>query len=199
MPGPPKSLQRFGRPLRVSDQEAARGAPIKAGHVSQEEDESEFDALYRRISPRIMGQAYAITGNRAAAEDLVQEAFGRAWLRWSRVRRLDNPEAWVRRVMMNQAISTWRKASRPHLREPWLGDADGPDVDALWLAGALAKLPRNQCRAVVLHDAGGLTVPEIAHELRVPTGTVKSWISRGRAALSVLLADSREDIGHGRR
>jgi len=159
--------------------------------VSREEDEHEFDALYRRISPRIMGQAYAITGNRASAEDLVQEAFGRAWLRWSRVRRLENPEAWVRRVMLNQAISSWRKRSRPELSEPVLRAGDEPDLDAVWVAKALRSLPPNQCRAVVLHDAAGLTVPEIARELHVPAGTVKSWISRGRAALSVLLRPGR--------
>ena len=167
--------------------------------MSQEEDEHEFDALYRRTSARIMGQAYALTGNRAAAEDLVQEAFGRAWMRWGRVRSLENPEAWVRRVMLNQAISSWRKTSRPDRLEPVSRAGDEPDVDAMWLAAALAKLPKDQCRAVVLHDAAGLSVPEIAGELRVPAGTVKSWISRGRAALSVMLADSREDIGHGRQ
>ena len=166
--------------------------------MSREEDENEFDAFYRRSSPRIMGQAYAIAGSRAPAEDLVQEAFGRAWLGWSRVRRLENPEAWVRRVMLNLAISNWRKSLRPDLLDPALRAAEPPDVDALWLAGALRRLPRNQCRAVVLHDAAGLTVPEIARELHAPAGTVKSWISRGRTALSVLLADSREDVGHAR-
>ena len=42
----------------------------------KEEDAHEFDVLYRRLSPRVMGQAYAMTGSRAAAEDLIQEAFG---------------------------------------------------------------------------------------------------------------------------
>lgn len=166
--------------------------------MGREEDEHEFDALYRRLSSRIMGQAYAMTGNRASAEDLTQEAFGHAWVRWGRVRRLQNPEAWIRRVMMNQAISDWRKQSRPDLADPSARAGDEPDADAIWLANALRNLPANHRRAVVLHDAAGLTVPEIARELHVPAGTVKSWISRGRAALAVLLADSKEDIRHGR-
>jgi RNA polymerase sigma-70 factor (ECF subfamily) len=166
--------------------------------VASETEEQEFDDLYRRLSPRLMGQAYAMTGNRASAEDLVQEAFGRAWVRWARVRRLQNPEAWIRRVMQNQAISDWRRWSRPRFIDATGQRGNGPDVDAIWLADALRSLPRNQCRAVVLHDAAGLTVPEVAIELRVPEGTVKSWISRGRGALAVLLVDSKEDVRHGR-
>jgi RNA polymerase sigma-70 factor (ECF subfamily) len=167
--------------------------------VVREDDEHEFDALYRRLSPRMMGQAYAMTGSTAAAEDLVQEAFGRAWVRWSRVRRLENPEAWIRRVMVNQAISDWRKRSRPEVLDPRLRPGEVTEVDAIWLADALRTLPRNQCRAVVLHDAAGLTVPEISRQLRVPSGTVKSWISRGRTRLAILLDDSREDARHVRR
>jgi RNA polymerase sigma-70 factor (ECF subfamily) len=167
--------------------------------VAGEDDAHEFDVLYRRLSPRLMGQAYAMTGSRSSAEDLIQEAFGRAWLRWGRVRRLEYPEAWIRRVMLNQAISDWRKASRPSPTDPSPQGGDEPDVDAIWLADALRALPRNHCRAVVLHDAAGLTVPEIASALHVPAGTVKSWIFRGRATLAVLLTDSKEDVRHGRR
>jgi len=166
--------------------------------VVREDDEHEFDALYRRLSPRMVGQAYAMTGSTAAAEDLVQEAFGRAWVRWGRVRRLENPEAWIRRVMVNQAISDWRKRSRPEVLDPRLRPGEVMEVDAIWLADALRTLPRNQCRAVVLHDAAGLTVPEISRQLRVPSGTVKSWISRGRTRLAILLDDSREDVRHVR-
>lgn len=165
----------------------------------REDDEHEFDALYRRLSPRMVGQAYAMTGSTAAAEDLVQEAFGRAWVRWGRVRRLENPEAWIRRVMVNQAISDWRKRSRPEVLDPRLRPGEVTEVDAIWLSDALRTLPRNQCRAVVLHDAAGLTVPEISRQLRVPSGTVKSWISRGRTRLAILLDDSREDARHVRR
>ena len=177
---------------------AATGGLTEAGRVVREDDEHEFDALYRRLSPRMMGQAYAMTGSTAAAEDLVQEAFGRAWVRWSRVRRLENPEAWMRRVMVNQAISDWRKRSRPEVLDPRLRPGEVTEVDAIWLSDALRTLPRNQCRAVVLHDAAGLTVPEISRQLRVPSGTVKSWISRGRTRLAILLDDSREDVRHVR-
>lgn len=162
-------------------------------------DEEEFDALYRRLSPRLMGQAYSMTGSRTAAEDLIEAAFGRAWVRWGEVRRLQNPEAWIRRVMLNQAISDWRKRSRPNLADRTAQVGDESDVDAIWLADALRALPRNHCRAIVLHDAAGLTVPEIARELHVPAGTVKSWLSRGRATLAVLLTDSKEDARNDRR
>ena len=55
------------------------------------------------------------------------------------------------------------------------------------LAAALRTLPENQMLAIVLHDGVGLSVPEVAHTLKVPDGTVKSWLSRGRATAALSL------------
>src|SRR4051812_50136859 len=60
-------------------------------------DAAEFDAFYLGSSRRVLGQVYAMTGNRAEAEDAVAEAYLKAWDRWTTVRDCDSPEAWVRR------------------------------------------------------------------------------------------------------
>jgi RNA polymerase sigma-70 factor (ECF subfamily) len=68
---------------------------------------------------------------------------------------------------------------------------EGPGPDRIVLAEALASLPRNHRRAVILHYLGDLSVAEIADECGVAEGTVKSWLHRARAALSARLIDRR--------
>ena len=74
--------------------------------------EIEFDLFFRHYSARLMGQAYLLAGDRAGAQDLVQESFLRAWQRWAELRDMDHPEAWLRRVMYNLAVSQWRRSRR---------------------------------------------------------------------------------------
>jgi RNA polymerase sigma-70 factor (ECF subfamily) len=68
--------------------------------------------------------------------------------------------------------------------------APEPSVDNVALVAALRRIPDAQRRAVVLHHLGGLSVAEVAHEVGAPEGTVKARLSRGRAALAELLADT---------
>jgi RNA polymerase sigma-70 factor (ECF subfamily) len=74
--------------------------------------------------------------------------------------------------------------------------APEPDVEALELARALDTLPPPQRTAIVLHDAGDLSVADVARELDVPEGTVRSWLSRGRKALAaeLYLSDSDDEV-----
>src|ERR1700683_651368 len=74
--------------------------------------EVEFDLFFRWQSSRLMGQAYVLAGETAGAQDLVQESFLRAWEHWDELRGMDHPEAWVRRVMYNLAVSQWRRSRR---------------------------------------------------------------------------------------
>jgi RNA polymerase sigma-70 factor, ECF subfamily len=161
--------------------------------------QEEFDAFYTSAFARLVGQIYAMCGNVAEAQDCVQEAFVRAW---DKRRTLDvdqAPEAWVRTVAYRLAVSRWRKARRA-LRDPdrtsqRAGSAE-PDVIRVALARALQQLPADQRRAIVLHHLCDLPVSEIASEVGVPAGTIKARLSRGRAALASLLADS-EEVSHG--
>jgi RNA polymerase sigma-70 factor (ECF subfamily) len=148
---------------------------------------TDFDEFYLGCRDRLALQIAALTGDPTEALDHVQEAFVKAWSRWERLKTYDDPEGWVRRVAYNHAVSGWRRLRRTLLR----GDA-GPSVpyfdsEQLDLFAALAKLSFREREAIVLHHLVGYRVDEIADQLGVPSGTVKSWLSRGRGRLAQLL------------
>lgn len=150
-----------------------------------------FDEVYRHQFQPLVVQLHAFVGDLAEAQDLVQEAFSRAWPRWHRIARYDDPVAWVRRVAWNIAVSRWRRVRTARLfgqrQRPEVVDGPGPERVAL--AAALRTLPANQRRAVVLHYLAELTVAEIAEDCGVAPGTVKSWLHRARAALATCLTE----------
>jgi RNA polymerase sigma-70 factor (sigma-E family) len=155
-------------------------------------DTGEFDAFYAGSSRRVFGQLYAMTGNRAEAEDAVAEAYARAWQRWPQVRDCDSPEAWVRRVASRIAVSSWRKTVnrlRAHHRSAIDEEVDGLSPDHVALVTALRRIPAEQRRVIVLHHLVGLSVTEISHEVGAPSGTVKARLARGRRAMADLLSD----------
>lgn len=155
-----------------------------------------FDAFYVGTSRRLLQQMFAMTGDRGDAQDLVQEAYARAWQRWPSVSTYEDPEAWVRTVAWRLAASRWRKArngARALLRHGPAPDTGPPSPDNVDLVTALRQLPEAQRRALVLHHLGGRSVAEVARETGVPEGTVKARLSRGRAALAPLLSDSTID------
>ena len=158
--------------------------------------EIEFDLFFRHQMSRLMGQAYVLAGDAAGAQDLVQESFLRAWQRWDDVRRMNDPEAWLRRVMYNLAVSQWRRSRKlvPLGELEQSVSDEHPEAGAL--AAALRSLPRQQAQAIVLFDAAGLSAVEVARELNVPEGTVRSWLSRGRAVLAARMVEN-EDRSEG--
>ena len=146
-----------------------------------------FDDFYAGTAARIVRHAYALTGDQAEAQDVAQEAFARAWQRWSTVRGCDSPEAWVRRVATNLAVSRWRraKAARQAVRD-LSADCYAPEVssDTVALVAGLRTLPERQRVVLVLHYLADLPIDQIAAELCCPSGSVKGWLSRGRTALA---------------
>ncbi|MET8909784.1 SigE family RNA polymerase sigma factor [Micromonospora sp. NPDC004551] len=158
----------------------------------------DFDGLYHAHFRSLTLQLAAYCGDLSQAQDLVQEAFCRAFARWSRVSRYDDPVAWVRRVAWNLATSRWR---RLRTAQSWLHrqreeHVPGPGPDRVALTAALAQLPTVQRRAVVLHYLADLSVVQIAEQEGVPEGTVKSWLHRGRAALAAQLTTTNEVNHH---
>jgi RNA polymerase sigma-70 factor (sigma-E family) len=147
-----------------------------------------FDDFYERTRDRLAVHVAALTGDPAEAPDHVQEAFIRAWARWGRVGKLDDPEGWVRRVAHNLAVSRWRRARRIVLHERPQGDRITWDDEQGVVLAALGTLPRTEREAIVLHHVVGLPIDDIARQLGVPAGTVKSWLSRGRRRLALELA-----------
>lgn len=167
---------------------AVRARPIGGDGVSVNDD---FDQLYQAHYGNVVAMLFALTGDLAEAQDLAQEAFCRAWQRWQRIARYDDPLAWVRRVAANLAHSRWRRlrVARRHLRGERGESVPALGPDRVALVAALRLLPDPQRHAIVLHYVADLPVSEVARELAVPEGTVKSWLHRGRAALAVHLGE----------
>jgi RNA polymerase sigma-70 factor (sigma-E family) len=135
---------------------------------------------------------YALTGDWALAEDLLQTALARAYPRWSRVVR-DDPEAYVRKIMVNTWSSWWRRKWRGELPARRLPETAGPDsyaaVDSRQaLRSALAQLPPRQRAVVVLRYHQDLSEAQVAELLGISVGTVKSQAARALASLRVQAA-----------
>ena len=156
-----------------------------------------FAVFYASSYRRLLGQLFAVTGDLAEAENLLQEAYARAFARWSRVGDYDLPEAWVRRVAINLAAMadrSLRRRARALLRlgpPPVVPELSPEAID---LHDALRALPLGQRQVIVLHHLVGLPVEEIARELRLATGTVKSRLARGRAAMAGTLQPDQSEV-----
>lgn len=163
--------------------------------------------LYAGAYSRLVGQLYGICGDLAEAEDVVAEAFARGVARRRALQAAENPEAWLRTVAVNVARSRWRRrkvATRLtalRAQTPPQVPASHPDLstDRIALVQALRRISPSQREAIALHYFADLPVHEVAHTLQVPVGTVKARLSRGRAALAVLLAESNLDGQEGVR
>ncbi|WP_198587156.1 RNA polymerase sigma factor [Glycomyces xiaoerkulensis] len=157
--------------------------------------EAEFTDLYENHFSELAAQVCAYLGDATEAQDLVQEAFLRAWQRWDKVGGYEEPVAWVRRVAWNLATSRHRRNQvvRRFLQKsapPEPAPAAGPDHVAL--VEALGQVPARRRRALVLHYMADMSVSAIAETTGAREGTVKSWLHRGRKELAALLAD---DLG----
>ena len=152
-----------------------------------------FDEFYRGSRQRLLGFVYALTGDLAEAQDAVQEAYIRAWQRWSTVSAYEEPEAWVRVVASRIAVSRWRSLrsrARAYLRHGANESVPGPDTATVEVVTALRRLPEEQRTAIALYYLVGMPVAEVARQTAAPVGTVKARLSRGRVALAGLLAVS---------
>lgn len=161
-------------------------------------DAAAFDELYSAYSPRLVGQMYAVCGNLAEAQDVVQEAFTRAWERRDQLSMVEAPEAWLRTVAYRLAVSRWRKTK--NAATAWMRRADSEAVDSIspdnvLLDTALRKLPEAQRNTIILYHLFDLPVEEVAAVTGVPLGTVKARLSRGRASLAAALSDAKESSG----
>lgn len=163
-------------------------------------DEREFDEFYNASFARLTGQLHALIGNRDEAQECVQEAFVRAWQHRRTLEKAKHPEAWVRTTAYRLAVSRWRRVKlsrRPPDRAvgapAW---SDAADESRVALVAALRQLPESQRQALVLHHLCDLPVQDVAREVGAPEGTVKARLSRGRAALALLL-DPSEPTAQG--
>jgi RNA polymerase sigma-70 factor (ECF subfamily) len=147
----------------------------------------DFAEFYAATFHALTTQVYLHTGDLAEAQDVAQEAYCRALIRWREVSEFDDPVAWVRRVAWNLATSRWRRMRRGmellHRHRVEV-EAPGPTPDRVALQRALQLLPDRHRQAVILFYLEDLTIAEIAALTGAAEGTVKSWLHRARATLA---------------
>src|SRR5690606_21108996 len=125
--------------------------------------------------------------DRAVAEEIVQDVFERTYRRWSKVSGLDRPGAWVRRAVLNQAISASRRSAAERraldrLRRRRATHAQVPaPAPELW--AAVRALPESQCTAVALHYGADLSIAMVAAEMDLSEPAVKTLLHRARTTL----------------
>ncbi len=176
------------RPRRRSRQTQADAAPQGVASVTPLRAVVSFEAFYEREIRSVIGLAYALSGSSSAAEDLAQDAFLAAHRDWDRISRYDRPEAWVRRVVSNLAVSLFRRTVREaraiaRIARPSVILPELPaEADEFW--GAVRSLPKRQAQAVALHYLEDRPVAEIAEILECTESTVKVHLFKGRRRLA---------------
>jgi RNA polymerase sigma-70 factor (sigma-E family) len=149
-----------------------------------EQDRRDFEEFYTAARDHCLRVVLIAVGDSHLAEDLVAEAFTRAWASWRKVRGHPAPRAWVVRTALNMHVSWWRRRRR----EVALGLQDEaaatqqPGLDSS-LVAALRRLPARQREVIVLRLLLDLDTATTAKTLGIPSGTVASHLHRGLAEL----------------
>jgi RNA polymerase sigma-70 factor (ECF subfamily) len=168
-------------------------APADTAQYAQSEPQS-FEAFYGSVHRSLFGALCVVTGNRADAQDISQEAFLRVWERWDRVALMDNAEAFLFRTAMNVfrnhsrrgKLALRRTIGRSVPRDE-LADVEERDL----VERALQPLTPRERAAVVLTCYVGLTSQEAGRVLRIRAGTVRTLTARARAAMKTTMEESR--------
>ncbi|GAA6206907.1 RNA polymerase sigma factor [Cognatishimia sp. WU-CL00825] len=168
-------------------------------------DASAARVLTFRLTPKVFGHAYRMLGDRAEAEDIVQEALVRLWKLAPDWRQGEaKVTTWLYRVVANLCTDRLRKqrgVALDAIPEPEDDAASAAEVmqnkarvDAL--QDALNTLPDRQKQAVILRHIEGMTNPEIAEIMQVGIEAVESLTARGKRALAKALADRKDELGY---
>lgn len=150
----------------------------------------DFDDFFETFARQVAAIVAVSTGDAALAEDATQEAMARAYVRWSRVSKLDRPDLWVVRVAANIAISSWRR----HRHEVDLSDST-PSVEprdeirVLWLRWAMERLTPEDRLLLVLRHRDGMSIDEISASLAKSPHTITAYLKRARCRLRSLLGE----------
>jgi len=165
-------------------------APVKVGTSA-----TSFEQFYDREMPRLVALAQALAGP-AVADDLAQEAMIVAFRKWDQVSTYDHPEAWVRRVCANTAVSMVRRRAAEARALLKLGSrpepaALDPATETFW--DEVRRLPRRQAQAIALRYLYDLQVDDIAQTMGCSAGSVKVHLNRARTTLAARLATTEEE------
>lgn len=161
-----------------------------------------FEDFFAREHDAVIRLAFALTGDRAVAEDIVQDAFIEAYRRWDRIRRYDEPSAWLRRVVANMSVSTYRRRRRElsmltrlAARQPAVVPEISTSTLAFWQA--VRSLPKRQAQVAALFYLEDRPIAEVARILHMAEGTVKKHLHDGRKTLAQQLG--AEEVTDERR
>ena len=157
-------------------------------HGTRSDKDADFSAYMSARQPALYRTAYLLAGDHASAEDLLQNAFAKLYLSWDKIRDHGALDGYVRRIMVNEHNSLWRRAwkrrehSTDEMPETGIHDTydDGAD-QSLW--SFVQTLPPKQRSVVVLRYYEQLSEAETADVLGISVGTVKSQASRALAGL----------------
>jgi RNA polymerase sigma-70 factor (sigma-E family) len=173
----------------VHSQEQALTAPGVTMVDRTRPRDAEFAAYMQARQPSLLRTAYLLTGDRHTAEDLVQTALAKLYLSWDKVQKRDSIDGYVRRILVNENNSLWRRAwkKREYATDDIADDRHVTDEydegqrAAVW--EVVQTLPRKARAVVVLRYYEQLSEAEIADALGISVGTVKSQASRALATL----------------
>ena len=156
--------------------------------------DQEFREFIRNRASLLHQSAYLLCGDWHLAHDLVQDTLVKAYQHWPRVRQADSPDAYVRRILLNEARGRWRRRERavpvprfPEGREPVAPDAADEIARRAGLRQALLALPLRQRATVILRYMEGMSERETATVLGCSEGTVKSQSARALGTLRTFL------------
>lgn len=160
---------------------------MQEGQEAAPDRSLDFDDTFRRCFGPMVRTLAVAAGDREVAADCVQDAFMRAYVRWSRVSRLDDPVGWIRHVAVNRMRDHFRKLERGGRAMGRLGSqqpmvADAPSEPSE-LAALLSELPTQQRIAAALFYVEDLSVTEIADAMALSEGAVKYHLHAARATL----------------
>ena len=168
-------------------------ASVTAGEAPLVHEDS-FEEYVRASAPRLKRLAFLLSGDLIDAEDLLQSAYAKALPHWETISRYDEPDAYLRRVMVSIRISWWRRHRGREHSVPEIPERVGRAreigqsvVDTQVLLAALRSLPERQRAAVVLRHWCDLSEAQTAQAMGCSVGSVKSNTSRGLASLRAAL------------
>lgn len=156
-----------------------------------------FEEVYRREYAPLVRLAWALTGRRREAEELVQEAFLLAYRRWATVGAYDRPGAWLRRVVLHLAASGLRRARAEARALMRMGQERSPaptlveEAAEFWRA--VGRLHRRQAQVVVLYYLEDRSTADVADVLNLAEGTVRATLHQARRALERILGEDEEE------
>jgi RNA polymerase sigma-70 factor (sigma-E family) len=160
-------------------------------------DDPDFEAFCFRENPRLIRMLTLFCGDAELARDLAQEALVRAWVHWRKVRKMDRPELWTKRVAINLATSHFRRRRTERITQARISTGAmleqlDDNSDRVAIRAALLRLSERQRAAILLRYLEDLSVEQTADLMSCSVGTVKKLTARGLVGLRTWVRDDVE-------